>query len=91
MIIICIRTSPSIPDTALEYEVDVGLAWKLLENWKVEAIVCRWQPGKWFSYACVDKSVPAWRTPTASNNYGTNPGRSIDAIMGVRVDLTSNF
>ena len=84
-------TSPSIPDTSLGYEVDLGLAWKLLENWKVEAIVCRWQPGKWFNYACVDKSVPAWRTPTSSNNYGTNPGRSIDAIMGVRVDITSSF
>jgi hypothetical protein len=84
-------TSPSIPDTALGYEIDLGLAWKLLENWKVEAMVCRWQPGKWFSYACVDKSVSAWRTPTSSNNYGTNPGRSIDAIMGVRVDLTSSF
>ena len=82
--------SPSIPDTSLGYEIDVGLAWKLLENWKVEAMVCRWQPGKWFSYACVDKST-TWRTPTTSNNYGTNPGRSIDAIMGVRVDLTSSF
>jgi hypothetical protein len=84
-------TSPSIPDTSLGYEIDLGLAWKLLENWKVEAMVCRWQPGKWFSYACVDKSVPAWRTPTLSNNYATNPSRSIDAIMGVRVDLTSSF
>ncbi len=83
--------SPSIPDPALGYEVDLGLAWKLLENWKVEAMVCRWQPGKWFNYACVDKSVPAWRTPTASNNYGTNPGRTVDAIIGVRVDLTSSF
>lgn len=83
-------TSPSIPDTSLGYEVDLGLAWKLLENWKVEAVVCRWQPGKWFSYACIDKST-TWRTPTSSNNFGTNPGRTIDAIMAVRVDLTSSF
>jgi hypothetical protein len=83
--------SPAIPDTSLGYEIDLGLAWKLLENWKVEAMVCRWQPGKWFSYACVDKSVSAWRTPTSSNNFGTNPGRGIDAIMGVRVDVTSSF
>jgi hypothetical protein len=83
-------TSPSIPDTALGYEADLGLAWKLLENWKVESIVSIWQPGKWFSYAFIDKSTN-WRARTSSNNYGTNPGRSIDAIMGVRVDLTSNF
>lgn len=47
--------------------------------------------GAWFNYACVDKSVPNWITPTSSNNYGTTPNRSIDAIMGVRVDLTSSF
>ena len=82
--------APSIPDTSLGYEIDLGFAWNLLENWKIEVVASRWKPGKWFSYACIDKSTQ-WRTPTASNNYGTNPGRTIDAIMALRVDLISNF
>ncbi len=83
-------TAPSIPETALGYEIDLGLGWKLLENWTVDVVVSRWQPGKWFSYACVDKSTN-WRNPTSGNNYGTNPSRTIDPIMAVRVDLTSSF
>ena len=83
-------TSPSIPDTSLGYEIDLGLAWKLLENWKVEVVASRWQPGRWFSYACIDKSTN-WRIPNQFNNYGTNPGKTIDPIMALRVDLTSNF
>jgi len=82
--------APSIPDTSLGHEIDLGLVWKLLENWTIEVVASRWQPGRWFSYACIDKSTQ-WRTPTASNNYGTNPGRTIDAIMALRVDLTSYF
>ena len=82
--------APSIPDTSLGYEIDLGLGWKLLENWKVEVVGSRWQPGRWFSYACIDKST-TWRTPNQFNNYGTNPGKTIDPIMALRVDLTSNF
>jgi hypothetical protein len=82
--------APSIPDTSIGYEIDLGLAWKLLENWKIEVVASRWQPGRWFSYACIDKSTN-WRIPNQFNNYGTNPGKTIDPIMALRVDLTSNF
>lgn len=85
------RNTPSIPDTSLGYEIDLGISWKLLENWTVDLIASRWQPGYWFKYACIDKSVAAWRSPTTSNNFGTNPSRSIDPIWGLRVDLTSSF
>jgi len=82
--------SPSIPDTSLGYEFGVGMGWKLLDNWTFDVIVSRRQPGKWFSYAFIDKST-AWRTPNQSNNYGTNPGRSIDPIVALRVDIVSSF
>jgi hypothetical protein len=82
--------APSIPDTSLGHEIDLGLVWNLLENWTIEVVASRWQPGKWFSYACIDKST-TWRTPNQFNNYGTKPGKTIDPIMALRVDLTSSF
>ena len=65
--------SPTIPDKDLGYEIDAGVDWKLLEGWTLGVLVGRWQPGKWFSYACVDKSVPGWSdigSNFAANNYG---------------------
>ncbi len=53
-------TSPNIPDTALGYEVDAGFDWKLLEHWNLGVVFGYWQPGKWFSYACIDRSVVGW-------------------------------
>ena len=74
--------SPNIPDTALGYEIDAGLDWKLLEGWTAGVFVGYWQPGKWFSYACVDRSVTGWEFGNAANFFGTRPDRSIDPVLG---------
>ncbi len=84
-------TSPNIPDTSLGYEIDAGITWQLLEHWSASAVLGYWQPGRWFSYACIDRSVPGWETGVAGNYYGTRPGRSIDAVFGGEVSLTFDF
>jgi hypothetical protein len=81
---------PSVPDDDLGWEFNVGIAWKLLENWRIYARGAYWQPGKWFNYACVDKSVPNWDQPT-SNNFGTNPNRTIAPIMGFELYLDARL
>jgi hypothetical protein len=74
--------SPNIHDTELGYETNFGVDWKLLEGWTAGVVVGYWQPGKWFSYACIDRSVPGWNTGTAANNFGTRPNRTIDPVIG---------
>ena len=66
--------SPNIPDNELGYEIDAGFEWKLLEGWSANVLMGYWQPGKWFSYACIDRSVPNWNLPGAAN-FGTRPDR----------------
>ncbi len=83
--------SPNIPDTALGYEIDLGLEWKLLEGWNAGVVVGYWQPGKWFSYACIDRSVPGWQTGVAGNFFGTRPDRTIDPVIGGELALTFEF
>ncbi len=51
---------PTIPDGALGYEIDAGFDWKLLEGLTARCTMGYWVPGKWFSYACVDKSQANW-------------------------------
>jgi hypothetical protein len=82
---------PSIPDLDLGWELDVGIVWKLLENWHVLARAAYWKPGKWFNYAFVDKSVSNWNNPGITNNYGINPGRSIDPVFGVELYLDARM
>jgi hypothetical protein len=80
------RNAPNIPDTSLGWEVDLGFDWKLLEGFKASAAFGYWQPGKWFSYACVDKNV-GW-----GNSWThTNPGRKIDPIVGFETSLSMDF
>jgi hypothetical protein len=74
--------SPNIPDRTLGYEIDVGFDWKLLEGCTAGVLVGYWQPGKWFSYACIDRSVPAWETGAPGNLFGTRPDRGIDPVIG---------
>lgn len=83
--------SPNIPDTALGYEIDAGLDWKLLEGWTAGVLVGYWEPGKWFNYACVDRSVPGWETGNAGNFFGTRPGRTIDPVMGGQFYMVFGF
>ena len=74
--------SPNIPESGLGYEIDAGFDWKLLDRWKIGMVFGYWQPGKWFNYACIDRSVPAWHTGQAGNLFGTRPDRSLDAVIG---------
>ncbi len=83
--------SPNIPDRGLGYEIDTGFDWKLLDRWKIGMVFGYWQPGKWFNYACVDRSVPAWHTGTAGNLFGTRPDRSLDAVIGGEFSSTFEF
>jgi hypothetical protein len=54
-------------------------------------LVGYWQPGKWFNYACVDRSVPGWEAGTAANFFGTRPNRTIDPIIGGEFSLVFEF
>ena len=83
--------APSIPDNSLGYEIDWGFNWKLLEGYSVKATFGYWQPGKWFKFACVDRSVPGWKTPTGQNQFGVNPTRSIDPVFGTEVLVEADF
>jgi len=83
--------SPNIPDRALGWEVDAGVDWALLEGWTLGVVGAYWQPGKWFSYACIDRSVPGWNAPGPGNFWGTRPNKKIDPIFGGQVMLTFSF
>ena len=83
--------SPAIPDNSLGWEATAGVDWNLLENWTINITGAYWQPGKWFSFACIDKANPGWTAPAAGNNWGVIPNRSIDPIFGLVTTLTVNF
>jgi hypothetical protein len=83
---------PNIPDTSLGWEATTGVDWQLLDGFTLGVLAAYWQPGKWFSYACIDRSVPGWRNaPSAANNWGTNPAKTIDPILGGQVTLNFAF
>jgi hypothetical protein len=88
--------APGIPDNSLGWEVMAGFVWKLVEtsataNFTIEARASYWKPGGWFKYACVDRSVTGWETPTALNNWGANPNRDIAPILGFEVRLGASY
>lgn len=80
---------PNIPDTALGWEITAGFDWQLLENYGTSLRVAYWQPGKWFNYACVDKSLGA--AALAAFPWGVNPNRTIDPIVSVTATLAADF
>ena len=49
--------APNIPDNELGWEVTSGIDWKLLEGLTFKFRAAYWQPGKWFSYACIDRNI----------------------------------
>jgi len=83
--------SPNIPDRSLGWEVNAGLDWQLLEGFTVGFLAAYWQPGKWFNFACADRSVPGWNAPTAANNFGTRPDKQIDPIFGGQAVMSLSF
>jgi hypothetical protein len=83
--------SPSIPENNLGWEVSLGLRWRLLEKWMLAVKASYWWPGKWFNYACVDKSVSNWDLPTPANNFGVNQDRSIDPVFGLTMSFSAGI
>jgi hypothetical protein len=83
--------SPNIPDRALGYEIDAGFDWNLLEGFTAGVVAAYWQPGRWFSYACIDRSVPGWENGTTAICFGTRPGRTIDPVLGGQFSLNFTF
>jgi hypothetical protein len=82
---------PSIPDNDLGWEAQAEVAWKLLEysdkTLNLSLRASYWQPERWFNYACVDRSVPGWNVPTSANNFGINPDRYIDPVVGFEISV----
>ena len=85
--------APNIPDPNLGYEFDAGMDWKLLEGFTITLTTSYWKPGKWFSYACVDKALTNWNLPTGGANFGWGvwPGRTIDPVLGMELKLIGVF
>lgn len=86
-----LANAPSIPDRNLGWEAGLGIDWLLLERFKVSAQVNYWEVGRWFAYACADRSVPGWNVPTAANKWGVNPDRSIDQVVGGEIKMSMEF
>lgn len=83
--------APAIPDNHLGWEVDCGFDWRILSGYLISASFGYWQPGRWFNFACIDRSNPGWKTPSPANRFGINPARSIDPVFGIMVILSANF
>ncbi len=83
--------SPAIPDDDLGWEVGAGFIWELLQGWAISARVAYWQPGRWFNFACVDKAVAGWDNPTIANNWGVNPNRKIDPVVGIELSFGGTY
>ncbi len=62
---------PNIPDNNLGYELTTGIDWKLLEGLTMNMRAAFWQPGEWFKFACLDKSVVTAPTPLNALGLGT--------------------
>ena len=83
--------APSIPYNDLGWELNLGIAWKLLENWELSLRAAYWQPGKWFNFACIDKSVSDWDNPSSLNNWGINPNRIIAPVRGIELYINAKL
>ncbi len=83
--------APSIPDGDLGWECDLAADWKLLEGWTLRMQGGLWFPGKWFNYACVDRSVSNWDKPAASNVFGVRPNRTIDPVLGLVFNVVADL
>ncbi|MDQ7782664.1 MAG: hypothetical protein RDU20_07285 [Desulfomonilaceae bacterium] len=88
--------APNIPDTALGWEIDLGFDWKLLEGLVVSSTLGYWQPGAWYKFACIDKSVVNWGVagaPGSTNpaDWGINPNRSIDPVWQWQILVNGEF
>lgn len=86
-----VSSAPSIPNNDLGWEVTAGLTWELAAGNVIDARFSYWQPGKWFNYACIDRSVPIWDVPAPANNWGVNSERTIDPVFGIEIRLSASY
>ncbi|HMK35593.1 MAG TPA: hypothetical protein VK463_11030 [Desulfomonilaceae bacterium] len=88
-------SAPAIPENDLGWEFMSGLMWKLAENgpdnFTLEARAACWLPGKWFNYACIDRSIPNWDNPGPGNNWGVNPQRQIDPMFAFELRFGASY
>lgn len=82
---------PAIPDDDLGWEVTLGMEWQLLEGLGLNALFAYWQPGKWFSYACISRANPGWANQAPGNLWGIAPDRTIDPVLGVQITLSASL
>jgi hypothetical protein len=80
-------TAPNIPDTDLGWEFTAGIDWEILSGSRINLRYAYWQPGKWFSYACIDKSVANRGAP----DWGVDPERKIAAVFALSLNLLQSF
>jgi hypothetical protein len=78
----------NITERSLGYEVGLGVNWKILEGWTCGINVNYWVPGKWFSYACINRAAVNVNQDNLPN-AGTD--RSIDPVIGGMYNLTAEF
>ncbi len=94
--------APNIPDNNLGWELTTGVDWKLLEGLTTNLRLAYWQPGEWFKFACVDRTlvttdVGGVLIPTAANGaaigsaWGVNPAKSIDPVWAFHWELNVDF
>ncbi|MGC8604862.1 MAG: hypothetical protein ACP5VS_14425 [Desulfomonilaceae bacterium] len=83
--------TPNITERSLGYEVDLGVNWKLLEGLQLSTLLCYWAPGKWFTYACVDRSNPLWNDNNDVTGITGAEDRHIDAVIGGTYNIICDF
>jgi len=79
--------APNIPDTDLGWEFTTGLSWELIQGQIMSSRFAYWQPGKWFNYACIDKSVANRGAP----NWGVNPDRDLTSVFAFSLSWLTTF
>jgi hypothetical protein len=98
--------APNIPDNNLGWELTTGVDWKLLEGLTTNLRLAYWQPGEWFKYACLDKTLVTNTVGGVVNgnlapqvgdgaaigsSFGVNPAKSIDGIWAFSGQLNVDF
>jgi hypothetical protein len=87
----------AIPVDDVGWEFMVGVDWQLLEGLVFGTKFAYFQPGEWFKYAAIDKSlITDWQevidadNPAVIESY-VNPGREIDPVLGLVMNMNFEF
>ena len=83
--------APSVPDRDLGWEAMADMVWELMDGWAIKGQIAYWQPGKWFNYACIDRGVQNWNIPSAADNWGVRPDRTIDPILAWEIYVGASY